>query len=46
MSAEGTFEEIAGDDAHEAERAQDAVKPSSAPEAPKYRIKASGAILY
>jgi hypothetical protein len=45
-SAEGTFEKIAADDSHEAEHAKETMKQSGASEAPKYRIKATGAVIY
>lgn len=45
-SAEGTFEQIATGDAHEAEHAKETMKQTGAAEAPKYRIKATGAIIY
>lgn len=45
-SAEGTFEKIAAGDAHEAEHAQEAMKQTGATEVPKYRIRATGAVIY
>jgi len=45
-SAEGTFEKIPTGDAHEAEHAKETMKETSATEAPKYRIKATGAVIY
>lgn len=45
-SAEGTFEKIAADDSHEAEHAKETMKQSGATEATKYRIRATGAVIY
>ena len=45
-SAEGTFEKIATGDAHEAEHAKETKQQTGSPEAPKYRIKATGAVVY
>jgi hypothetical protein len=48
-SAEGTFEKIAADAEHEAEHAADAQHAANQPpvsQPPKYRIKATGAVIY
>lgn len=45
-SAQGTFEQIATGDAHEVEHAAETMKQTGAADAPKYRIKATGAIIY
>jgi len=45
-SAEGTLEKIPTGDAHEAEHAKETMKGTGAAEAPRYRIKATGAIIY
>lgn len=45
-SAEGTFEKIASDDPHEMEHAKETMKQTGSNEAPKYRIKATGAVIY
>jgi hypothetical protein len=44
-SAEGTFERIALGDAHEIEHARETMKQTGS-EAPKYRIRATGAVIY
>ena len=45
-SAEGTFEKIAAGDAHEKEHAKETSGHAAPAGAPKYRIKATGAVIF